>query len=289
MATEHMCKCPSFFVVVQFLCCPPFVVAHNVSVIGISSAGNIGSSLYGVAPDAKLYIARALGCNGSGSFANVIKALDWCVERTPSKIINMSLGGGKFRDLDTAVANAWRNHGVLSVVAAGNSGTDACNTSPGGEPTAITVGAVGSDDRLASFSNRGSCVDILGPGVGILSTTLTTSQPHQTATLSGTSMASPHVAGAAALVLEKNRNAVSMAEFMLDELAVEGRISGLPSGTPDRLVQTPFGNCCPSKSVGASERCDILCCNAFPGSFSYFSFRDSNNELRCRCWWCERD
>ena len=161
---------------------------------GTHVAGTIGGTTYGVAKDVALVSVRVLDCGGSGTTSGVIAGLDWVAgNKVANSVANMSLGGGASTALDTAVSNLI-NAGVTVVVAAGNSKKDACRTSPARVPAAITVAASDQTDTFASFSNWGPCVDIIAPGVAITSAWINSS----TNTISGTSMAAPHVAGAIA-------------------------------------------------------------------------------------------
>src|SRR6185369_14257464 len=164
---------------------------------GTHVSGTIGGSTYGVAKSALLRGVRVLDCNGSGSNSGVIAGVDWVTNNHINPAVaNMSLGGGASSALDTAVNNL-ANSGVPIAVAAGNSNANACNTSPARAANAITVGSTTTSDARSSFSNFGTCLDLFAPGSGILSSWF--SSDTATATLSGTSMASPHVAGVAAL------------------------------------------------------------------------------------------
>jgi subtilisin family serine protease len=170
---------------------------------GTHVSGTIGGTTYGVAKNVNLIPVRVFNCTGSTTNTVIISGLDWIVGHhgTEKAVVNMSLGGGASSALDTAV-NSLIGDGVVVVVAAGNSKRDACNFSPARVPGAITVAASDSTDTFASYSNYGSCVDIIAPGSNIKSNWWTSSTA--TNTISGTSMASPHVAGAVARYLSSS-------------------------------------------------------------------------------------
>ena len=206
---------------------------------GTHVAGTVGGSTYGVAKSALLRGVRVLNCSGSGSNSGVIAGVDWVRNnRINPAVANMSLGGGASSALDTAVNNL-ANSGVAIAVAAGNSNTDACTQSPARAANAITVGSTTQSDARSSFSNFGVCLDLFAPGSGILSAWF--SSDTATATLSGTSMASPHVAGAAALYKQANPSAsASTIRNALVNNATTNVISGAGSGSPNRLLYTLF-------------------------------------------------
>ncbi|MGA0830647.1 MAG: S8 family serine peptidase, partial [Nitriliruptoraceae bacterium] len=168
---------------------------------GTHVAGTVAGELHGVAKDAVVVPVRVLGCDGGGYASSVIAGLNWIVANHPGGpgVVNLSLGGPANAAVDQAVADATAR-GLVVVAAAGNAAVDACTVSPARAPSALTTGATTSEDVRASFSNAGPCVDVFAPGVGITSTWWTSATA--TATLSGTSMAAPHVAGLAARLLE---------------------------------------------------------------------------------------
>jgi subtilisin family serine protease len=200
---------------------------------GTHVAGTVGSATYGVAKGVRLIAVRVLSCSGSGSNSGVIAGVNFAGNSSAGpRVANMSLGGGASGALDTAVNNAI-NRGVTFAVAAGNSHANACNTSPARAPAAITVGSTTSSDSRSSFSNFGSCLDIFAPGSSITSTWIGGS----TRTISGTSMASPHVAGVAALYLATHTGASpSAVRTAMVNAATTGRVTNAGSGSPNRLL-----------------------------------------------------
>lgn len=168
---------------------------------GTHVAGTVGGSTFGVAKGVDIVGVRVLDCAGSGTTSSVVAGLDWVAANASGpSVVNMSLGGGASDALDDAVRRLIAS-GVAVVVAAGNSGTDACSTSPARVDEAMTVGASDATDLRAWFSNLGPCVDWFAPGVDIVSAY--NAGDAATAVFSGTSMASPHTAGAVALLLER--------------------------------------------------------------------------------------
>jgi len=202
---------------------------------GTHVSGTVGGSTYGVAKAVRLFAVRVLNCSGSGTNSGVIAGVDWVTANHISPAVaNMSLGGGASTALDTAVNNSI-NSGVTYAVAAGNSNTNASNSSPARVAAAITVGSSTINDARSSFSNFGSVVDIFAPGSSILSAWRTSDTA--TATLSGTSMASPHVAGVAARFLQSNPTAspATVRNEIVNQ-ATLNVLSGIPTGTANRLL-----------------------------------------------------
>jgi subtilisin family serine protease len=202
---------------------------------GTHVAGTIGSASFGVAKGVRLVAVRVLDCGGSGSWSGVISGIDYVTytHNGPS-VANMSLGGGFNQAVNDAVTNSI-GEGVTYAVAAGNSNDNACNYSPSSTPLALTVAATDSADARASFSNYGTCVDVFDPGVNIKS--LWPTSTTATAVLSGTSMASPHVAGLAALFLQTSPTATpATVNSVIKGDAVAGVVSN-PAGSPNYLAR----------------------------------------------------
>ncbi len=206
---------------------------------GTHVAGTIAGSTYGVAKNARLYAVRVLDCEGSGSFSGVIAGVEWVTQHHVSPAVaNMSLGGGISNALDNAVRASIQS-GVTYALAAGNDNEPACNSSPSRVSTAIVVGSTTSSDSRSSFSNFGSCVSIFAPGSQITSSWIGSNTAINT--IDGTSMASPHVAGVAALYLAQNPWATpAQVKSALLSAAVSGRVANAGSGSPNLLVNTQF-------------------------------------------------
>ena len=211
---------------------------------GTHVTGTVAGSTYGVAKTATIVPVRVLNCQGSGTTSGVISGLDWVVANFTAapgpSVVNMSLGGAASTALDTAV-NSVINKGVTVVVAAGNSNANVCNYSPARVAAAVTVGATNSADTRAPYSNFGTCLDLFAPGSSITSTWITSTTA--TNTISGTSMASPHVAGVAAVFLSRNptltpagvSNALA-SQATLNKVGLAGK------GSPNRLLfSNPVG------------------------------------------------
>ena len=205
---------------------------------GTHVAGTIGAATFGVAKSVSLVPVRVLDCNGSGTVSGVIAGIDWVSSQATGglRVANMSLGGVASNAIDTAV-NSLINRGVTVVVAAGNNSADACSYSPARVPAAITVAASTSSDGFASYSNRGSCIDIVAPGTSIQSAWHTSTTA--TNTISGTSMASPHVAGAVALYFQKfGAMSPGQMDQQLKSRASVNVISSVPRGTANIFLFT---------------------------------------------------
>ena len=201
---------------------------------GTHVAGTVGGSTYGIAKNVGLVPVRVLDCAGSSAMSGVIAGLDWIIQNgRKSAVVNMSLGGSAYSTLDTAIDNLF-NNGYVPVVAAGNANTDACTSSPARAGKAITVAATDSTDTRASYSNYGSCVDLFAPGSQITSAWIGSNS--SAATASGTSMASPHVAGVVATMLENNSTATP--QSITDQLLNQSTINLIqnPMSSPNRLL-----------------------------------------------------
>lgn len=232
---------------------------------GTHVASTVAGARYGVAKAATLHGVRVLDCNGSGSYAGVIAGVDHvstdCAARGGPCVANMSLGGGFSQAVNDAVAGAVEA-GVAFAVAAGNENRNACTTSPASEPLAVTVGAVDDGDKRASFSNFGACVDLFAPGVTILGADIDSDSAAQT--ISGTSMASPHVAGVMASFLGQNPGATpAEVEAALEAVAGQGCVTSAGTGSPNLLLHGDFdaepyqcgGNAPPPPDNSCQDRC----------------------------------
>ncbi|WP_329041370.1 S8 family serine peptidase [Streptomyces sp. NBC_00178] len=200
---------------------------------GTHVAGTVGSKDYGVAKKVKLVGVRVLNCQGSGSTSQIVAGMDW-VARNAKKpaIANMSLGGGSDQAMDDAVQGAI-NAGVPVAVAAGNDSKDACGTSPARLPAAITLGSTDSNDARSSFSNYGRCLDLFAPGGSIVSTRM----GGGTQTMSGTSMATPHAAGAAAIYLSAHTGATpQQVRDALVNNSLSGVVTNPGTSSPNKLL-----------------------------------------------------
>lgn len=198
---------------------------------GTHVAGTVGGKDYGVAKNVTLYPVRVFGCSGSTTTTAILDGIEWVAKNAVKPAVaNMSLGGGRSEVLDNAVENLVKA-GVIAVVAAGNSNRNACEFSPAAVPSAITVGSTTSRDRRSSFSNFGRCVDIFAPGSDIRSAWWNSDSA--TSTISGTSMAAPHVAGAVALILE------TMPDTNASDMEMILKQSATPQIIEDKGVSSP--------------------------------------------------
>ena len=215
---------------------------------GTHTAGTVGGTTHGVAKNVTIHAVRVLDCAGSGTTSGVVAGINWVTSNhVKPAVANMSLGGGASSSLDTAVANSVAA-GVTYAVSAGNSSTDACTQSPARTPSALTVGATTSADAKASYSNFGTCLDLFAPGSSVTSAYYTSDTA--TATMSGTSMASPHVAGAAALYLETNPTASpAMVAQAILVLATPNHVSGAGTGSPNLLLHSLFAGGSPADTT----------------------------------------
>ncbi|OIW27679.1 subtilisin-like protein [Coniochaeta ligniaria NRRL 30616] len=207
---------------------------------GTHVAGTIGSTTYGVAKKTNLYAVKVLDSSGSGTTSGVIAGMNFVATDAKTRscpngtVANMSLGGGVSTAINSA-AKAIVNAGVFLAVAAGNDNTNAANSSPASEPTVCTVGATTSGDARASYSNYGAIVDIFAPGTNILSTWIGSTSA--TNTISGTSMATPHITGLGAylLTLLGKKTPAALCAYIAST-AQSGKLSGIPSGTVNKLA-----------------------------------------------------
>jgi len=239
--------------------------ARDVHGHGTHCAGTVGGSTYGVAPKSTIHGVKVLSDSGTGSGSWTVAAIDWVVSKGERPaVVSMSLGARGTSRADKVAIDAATRAGVTVVVASGNENDDACGYSPAYVSSAITVGSTDSRDSRSSFSNYGRCVNIYAPGSSI--TSAGHSYDSQSATMSGTSMACPHVSGAAALLLESNRgmSSTQVLSSMLGN-AKSGAIRGLTSSDPNKLLYvgagggggapaptpapTPSGSCQYSESI----------------------------------------
>jgi len=237
---------------------------------GTHVAGTVGGTQWGVAKNVTLVPVRVLGCTGSGTLSGVIAGIDWVTANAVKPAVaNMSLGSSVNTSVNDAVARSVAA-GITYVVAAGNENTDACTRSPASTPSAITVGSTANTDARSSFSNFGTCVDIFAPGSSITSAWHTGTTV--TNTISGTSMASPHVAGVAALYLQGNTQASpATVTTAIVNGAVANAVTSAGTGSPNRLLNTAFitgGGTTPNQAPTASftVSCSGLTCSVNGGA-----------------------
>jgi subtilisin family serine protease len=202
---------------------------------GTHVAGTVGGTTWGMAKGVAIVPVRVLGCDGSGYMSGIVAGVDWMVANAVRPAVaNLSLGGGASSTLDAAVARA-ASAGITVAAAAGNSNVDACTVSPAREPSVLTVGATDSGDARASYSNWGTCLDLFAPGSSI--TSAASGSDSGAAIMSGTSMASPHVAGLAALFLQANPGATpATVAASIKSAATTGIVGNAGSGSPNALM-----------------------------------------------------
>ncbi|OSD03397.1 serine protease [Trametes coccinea BRFM310] len=205
---------------------------------GTHVSGTAAGATYGVAKKANLIAVKVLSDQGSGSVSDIVSGLNWVSQQAAASgrpsIASLSLGGGASTALDNAVTSLTRN-GIHVTVAAGNDGTDAGSTSPARAPAVVTVGASTIADARASFSNYGSVVDIFAPGQNVISSWIGSTTA--TNNISGTSMATPHIAGLIAILISRDGNDTPAAiTTKLQQLSTKGALSGIPSGTVNDLA-----------------------------------------------------
>jgi len=234
---------------------------------GTHVSGTVGGATYGVAKGVRLVAVRVLDCSGSGTTSGVVAGIDWVTGNHASPAVaNMSLGGGASTSLDDAVRQSI-SAGVTYAIAAGNSNADACAYSPARVAEAITVGATTSTDARATYSNYGSCLDIFAPGSSITSAWYTSSTA--TNTISGTSMATPHVTGTAAVYLQNNptASAATVASAIVAS-ATSGVVTSVGTGSPNKLLYSPLTPESGGGTGGGSGGAPCSSCTSYTGSLS---------------------
>jgi hypothetical protein len=236
---------------------------------GTHVAGTVGGASHGVAKGVQLVAVRVLSCSGSGTTSGVIAGVDWVTKNhVKPAVANMSLGGGASTSLDNAVQNSI-TAGVTYAVAAGNDNRNACNYSPARAGAAVTVGATTSSDARASYSNYGSCLDLFAPGSSITSAWYTSSTA--TNTISGTSMAAPHVAGVAALYLQDNTSAAPTAvRDAIVNSATSNAVTSAGTNSPNKLLYSLLTAAPPPPPPPPPPSDGAPCtgCTAYTGSLS---------------------
>ncbi|MFF5488717.1 S8 family peptidase [Streptomyces virginiae] len=209
--------------------------AGDCNGIGTHLAGTVGGKTYGVAKKAQLIAVKVANCEGTGKARDVIEGINFALTDKRGRKGNVILighSGGHSAALNQAVSTATAK-GFVVVVPAGNDNHDACNYSPAGAPTAVTVAATDLADKKASFSNHGKCVDVLGPGVNIVSAW--PGATGETRTQSGTAMAAAHAAGIAATILSQGTPAHQV-DAKIKSLATKNAVAGFNAATPNALL-----------------------------------------------------
>jgi subtilisin family serine protease len=220
---------------------------------GTHVAGTVGGRTFGIAKNVTLWAVRVLNCKGSGTDAQVIAGVDWVTAHAVKPAVaNMSLGGEATPALDEAVQRSIAS-GITYGIAAGNSRDDACDYSPARVPEALTVGATYLDDTRASFSNIGPCLDVFAPGLNITSAWI--GNDDDSITVSGTSMAAPHVVGVAALYLSNHPDATpqQVSDALLGA-ATPNKVTDPGTGSPNRLLYVDSGITPPPPPPGCGKR-----------------------------------
>lgn len=246
---------------------------------GTHVAGTIGADTYGVAKQVNLYAVRVLDCYGYGTFAGVLAGVDWVTaNHIKPAIANMSLGGPPNTAVDTGIKNSIAA-GVTYVVSAGNDAWDACAQSPAHIPEAITVGAADSSDVGAYFTNYGTCVDVFAPGVDVLSTW--NASDTATLALSGTSMAAPHTAGVAALLLESDPTITpSETSSIIVNSATANHLTSIGPGSPNLLLYSDFNAVVTFQRAWTANENDQVRTRFQPGGIvrAYFTAKNRTTE-----------